>query len=364
MTPRPTTKNGKPCWTLDARAEGKGRLYAETRDGVLKKYRSLVLGLDDIEFTDQDRLAKQELGDRGTLLECVRYWLARKPASQQLDLETAADRWTNELKVAGVTPGYIASASTTLKHFRAHAGATTPLDAITPDHIRAFLASGAWSAAYRNTLRSRLASFFHWAVTAGACTEHPIANRQVRAIKEPKRTPRIFTVEECTVLLKTAREQIPHMIPFLVLGIFCGIRPDRAGEMGKLTAADIHLADRTIEVPASKGDCRRTIELSENAITWLRLVPTLTITTDRYWRRKLCEAAGVDWSADVMRHTFASYHIKHHQNPGATALMMGHERSLKMLYKHYVAPVTKQAAAQFWSLTPDPVVTIATGTHD
>lgn len=359
MTPKQTVKHGRTVWTIDARSQGCGRLFADSKDAVQRKLRERLAGIDHIEFTDQDRLAKQELGDRGTMLEAVRYFLARPQSAKKRTLSEAGAKWLLEIESARVTKAYRDTAEVVLNHLYTYVGADYPVNDVIAEHIKRFLGSNPnWKPGTRNTMRSRLSSFFYWCVADGCCAVHPIANRQVRAVKDRRdKPPAIFSVEQAHRLLDTAHVLLPQMIPYLVLGMFCGIRPDKGGEMGKLKAEDINLDEGYISVPASKSE-RRTVELSENARAWLRLAPTLDVVNSRRYRRKLCELAHVSWSPDVMRHTFASYHVKHHQHAGKTAEMMGHEQSLKMLFKHYVAPVTKDDAAAFWKIEPVTFLTV------
>jgi integrase len=60
------------------------------------------------------------------------------------------------------------------------------------------------------------------------------------------------------------------LLPFFVLGFFCGIRPD--GELEKLEWSSVHLVGKSeVEIPpsVSKTKRRRFVDLSENALAWL-----------------------------------------------------------------------------------------------
>ena len=64
--------------------------------------------------------------------------------------------------------------------------------------------------------------------------------------------------------------------------------------------------------------------------------------------RRLAE---VDWGHDIMRHTFASYHLARWCSPDQTAHELGH-RDTNMLYRHYRELVTQLDAREFWSIRP------------
>jgi hypothetical protein len=53
---------------------------------------------------------------------------------------------------------------------------------------------------------------------------------------------------------------------------------------------------------------------------------------------------------NVLRHTFGSYHYALHRNENLTAAEMGN--SPAMVFRHYRAVVTPEAAAKFWNVLP------------
>ena len=58
---------------------------------------------------------------------------------------------------------------------------------------------------------------------------------------------------------------------------------------------------------------------------------------------------------DVLRHSFASYHLRHHRNDlNLTAQELGHT-STKMLFQHYREAVKPDAAKAWWALMPEKV---------
>jgi integrase len=67
--------------------------------------------------------------------------------------------------------------------------------------------------------------------------------------------------------------------------------------------------------------------------------------------RSIRSLAGVEWKQDMTRHTFASYHLSHFENLARCVESMGH-RDSAMLWKHYKASVPKDAAAEYWKITP------------
>jgi hypothetical protein len=61
-------------------------------------------------------------------------------------------------------------------------------------------------------------------------------------------------------------------------------------------------------------------------------------------------------SMNILRHTFGSYHFAVYQNENLTAAEMGN--SPAMVFRHYGAVVTPEAAARFWNLLPSPTTNV------
>ncbi|MEY2598877.1 MAG: hypothetical protein RLZZ142_1136 [Verrucomicrobiota bacterium] len=73
----------------------------------------------------------------------------------------------------------------------------------------------------------------------------------------------------------------------------------------------------------------------------------------------LIKSAGVPWTHNALRHTFASMHYATHQNPAVLRVQMGHSEGEEVLHQHYRATkttsgevITKRMAEDFWTLTP------------
>jgi integrase len=166
-------------------------------------------------------------------------------------------------------------------------------------------------------------------------------------------------------MLEHALTEDLALLPFLVLGFFCGIRPD--GELQKLVWSDIHLADRTavIRSEVSKTRRRRFPELSENAAAWLEAyqrcggqtlgkVITYADSELRTHRKANQIAAGLDrWVHQGMRHTFCSNWLAHHKDINKLVLLSGHD-SVDTMWRHYFKGTTESDARAFWAIHPPP----------
>ncbi len=147
----------------------------------------------------------------------------------------------------------------------------------------------------------------------------------------------------------------------LVLGFFCGIRPE--GELSKLAWSDLRFdkdkAQVVIRPEVSKTHRRRFIDVSANAIEWLRLagikkdglvLPLADITLRRK-RRDMCKNLGIRWIQQGMRHSFCSYWLAIHEDADKLVLQSGHTDAQTM-WEHYHAGVTRESAQRFWSIVP------------
>ncbi len=58
------------------------------------------------------------------------------------------------------------------------------------------------------------------------------------------------------------------------------------------------------------------------------------------------------WPNDVLRHSFASYHLAQWKNAPALALQMGHIDN-RVIFSNYRKVVTVRDAATYWNLYPE-----------
>jgi integrase len=210
----------------------------------------------------------------------------------------------------------------------------------------------------RKSNLGRLSAMFDVCWRRGYIKENPCLKITPPKIEE--KPPAILHPDQAKELLKSCRKSSPKMLPWLALGMFCGIRPE---EIEKLTWGDVDLKDKhvKIEAAASKVRRRRIVPLNETAIAWLKLrkpgkADALICperTTLRRHRRALRDATGIEWVQDILRHTAASYLLQLHQDAPRVAHWLGHSpRTLETKYKNIVTPAD---CKKFWALTPDAV---------
>lgn len=350
MTPRKTIRNGKECWTVDLRSEGKGRIFAPTKGEVLERLRKVLAGWseDEIVFDASDRLAKHELGDSGTLLEAVRYFKAHRVGGVKKPFADAVTECVAEKKMMGLRKAYTSHLEHILKTFSTYVG-NVDCSAVGSQHVKNFLFRNDWTHGTRAGVRNRLSALFAWCVANNYLKDNPAKGAPLG--RAEKVVPQILTVEQVHRLLDTALVLDPVMVPYFTLGIFCGIRPE---ELARIRNSNCVRMERGIvDIPAevSKTRDRRIVDLPDNAKSWL-LVSRSSVRFARRRFRDVVKASQVEWSHDVMRHTFASYHLEFHGSADKTAMQMGHQGSTRMLFRHYKATVEKADAIAFWKIEP------------
>ena len=204
--------------------------------------------------------------------------------------------------------------------------------------------------------RTLLHSVFAFGERNGLCLFNPVAALPKPHIIEKEIVP--LPWEQIISLLKTSQQQEFHCcMAALGLMLCAGIRP---AELSRLSWKDIDLEARVIVLSAGHsktGGCRH-VTLYPVLAAWLRRVPLAlrkagTICPpnwNRLWR-DLRRAAGItEWQQDVLRHTFASYHLKRWHDLPRLQEEMGHS-SLQLLRTRYLSMrgITKRHAQLFWS---------------
>jgi integrase len=219
-------------------------------------------------------------------------------------------------------------------------------------------------AAARNAKMRRLRSVFNLAIKRGwmAPGTNPILRLDF-ADTHPQEV-QTYRPEEVQAMLASALETDIALLPFLVLGFFCGIRPE--GELLKLEWSDIHFGAHpqvVIRAEVSKTRRRRFVDLSENALAWIetyrqhggsssgKVVPFSLPILGRK-RRHNRKLAGVSRQIQQgMRHTYCSNWLALHKDVNALVLQSGHD-SVDTMWRNYHRGTPEAEAKQFWSIMP------------
>jgi integrase len=217
---------------------------------------------------------------------------------------------------------------------------------ITSQEVSDWLNGNGWAVETRRGYLSRLKTLFSFAVKRGYSASNPALG--VDRPSSELGPPQILSIDDCKVLLRTCRKEDEDLVPYCVLGLFAGIRPD---EIKRLTKEQIRDGWVRIEASKAKTRKRRLVELLPPADEWLALTKgefRIPKNFAKRWR-KVRDASGVKWSHDVMRHSFCSYALPIY-GAAKVSLMAGNSEDI--LFRHYRELVPKSEAERFWKLTP------------
>ena len=201
------------------------------------------------------------------------------------------------------------------------------------------------SASSRQTWLNRISTLFAFAVRRDLLQMNPC--RKIERITIDHRPPSILAPAQVDLLLQI----VPTICrPYLVLGLFAGIRPE---ELMKLAWSEIDLATKTVRVNQAKTRRRRIVPLEPRAAALLAACPlqrgpvSPSNVTVRRFKRLARHALKLEaWPKDVLRHTAASYLLALHKDVGRVAMMLGN--SPNILMTHYHEPVNAADCAAFW----------------
>lgn len=212
----------------------------------------------------------------------------------------------------------------------------------------------------RRKARSVLHSFFAYCTRHGWCRSNPISATDFPMPKEREIRP--LDLGEISAIFRAARTlNLPECLPAIALMLFAGIRPR---EVERLCWGDIDWEEKVISIlpTHSKTGGSRHVNILPVLGKILRerrrdfSEPICPPNWRRKWKR-IRRAAGwrfpeKPWQQDVLRHTFASYHLKFFKNLSQLQCEMGHA-SLRLLRTRYLSMrgVTRAAAERFWAGT-------------
>lgn len=208
-----------------------------------------------------------------------------------------------------------------------------------------------------NNLRTSIVALWRFARREGALLAEPCGAELV----EPRRVRlkvATYTPDELRLILAAVP---PQWLPVIVLGAFCGLRPQelrpepRSGKPG-LVWGNILWSKGKIDVPAAvaKTGRRRFAPLTDAAIAFLwarqgepasaRIAPQETPRFGQWG------AVVGGWRKDALRHSFASYRLALTNDMAALALELGNSPSV--IFDHYLDLQHEEEAIEWFGLRP------------
>lgn len=181
-------------------------------------------------------------------------------------------------------------------------------------------------------------SIFAYGFRQGWCEINPVDGIESPPVREER--IEALTARQIGAMVKACgAKDLLIMEPAFRLMLWCGIRP---GEVRRLRWRDIDSKEGVVYVEswASKTGGARAVPLRGGAqCLCRRRRPDNELIAPRNWIRlwaKLRRRAGMrKWQRDALRHTFASFHLKHFHNLPQLQEEMGH-RDCALLRTRYL----------------------------
>lgn len=224
----------------------------------------------------------------------------------------------------------------------------------------------------RNEARGNLVAFWNWCVWDGIHPKEVTAAEKLPRVELGICERRVLTPAELLAVAGAVREE---WRPWLVLGAFCGLRPEEiAPVLGRLKTRknkrglrceEIDFKWKVIRLPAevSKVGAPRLVPLCEAALAWLAWAGMedgqtgpvcLTNPTEEGETARLGKVVfKTGWPQDALRHSYGSFRNAILRNLPQVAEEMG--TSETMLRRHYHNPKTLEEGEEWFALRPEMV---------
>jgi integrase len=228
---------------------------------------------------------------------------------------------------------------------------------MTREDLKAWRRSQGWSPATQNKAMGHVRGLFKWAIAEKHAGLDPCEGLEEVTVSPAE--VEVLSLRSCEALLMTGLK-VPRFMPFLVLGLFRGMR---RSELERLRWEEINLESGSVIASAAKVKTRRrrVMELTPQMRAWISaagwtedkmqtgpVAPSnLKVLWPKFWKQ-----AGLSrWPHNGLRHTFASMHYAMHQDEAALQAILG-QRSADVLHTNYRALKTRSEAERFFALMP------------
>jgi integrase len=289
---------------------------------------------------------------RDEIIEAAKMYAARRDAN--LPEYTVADAVANYVDAKnheGISPHYRRDIRQILTSGLAGAFRCR-LTSVTSDNLRAYLNAKKGGPLWKDNHRRVIVAFFNFAKANGWLPKNEsTAADALKPYHAPDRDVEIFAPREVARLLEHADSDF---VPWIALIAFGGVRSE---ELRKGLGWDaIDFTKGTLIVPGriAKTKRKRKLDIPDNLRAWLapfrgRKGPIFRIKSAGRIE-KACEASGIKWKRNALRHSFGSYRMEQVKNAGQVALEMGN--SPAVVLKHYHEIVDASDAKAYWSISP------------
>ena len=173
----------------------------------------------------------------------------------------------------------------------------------------------------------------------------------------------ILLPEEVVVLLTESKDD--ELLAYHAIGVFAGLRSSEIRRLQWGRNVDLVTGFIKLDASITKTGQRRLVPILPNLRAYLEPIAkpfsTMVVTSlldDRAQAAR--KRAGIEWTENIMRHSFVSYRLADTQNAAQVAEEAGH--SVTILRKHYRELVTPEDAKRYFAICreePGKIVSIA-----
>lgn len=345
------------------------------------------------DLSQRDRLDAKEglalLSNRCTVAEACRFWVKYHPDNGAVTYSQLLDRYRAHQVAQKVRPATLTGLARLVKAGRTFGNRAVA--SIMSDELAAWLDGHAFSSVNRNNYRRSLVALFNYGVRENVVSVNPLL--RVPVIRVEASPIAFWTADQVALLLHTAEELKPEIVPMLAILAFAGLRP---AEAEGLRWESINLKEEVIRVEGatSKTRARRVVPIPKNLADWLVRYRAasgplaLKPQTIRYWRSRIVAAtlvpdwrervskrenmkgkdmaeAGLSWAkiikdakkvraelwpSDILRHSYATNWLPVFHDENQLAANMGN--SPGVIHRHYRGLLSEAEAKPYWSILP------------
>ena len=204
----------------------------------------------------------------------------------------------------------------------------------------------------RKNAREAIVSLFHFARRRGYLPKGQTTEADdVETVRDHDREIAVLKPTQLSNLLRKASPV--HQL-FFALGAFAGIR---SAELLRLDWSEVNFEKGHIEVKARKAKTatRRLVPIQPNLMQWL--APYRGRTGKLFRSRRTVDAAiafakgqGIEWSSNILRHSYATYRLSIMPDAAHVALEMGN--SPQKLFTNYRELDRENHAPAWFAISP------------
>ena len=359
-------------WYVEGRARCRFFETETDRNRFVREFQREIgtHGADAFRF-DKERMRRWKAADRIVPgvdpVALAEFWARHHGVGPLRTVAGGIEAYLREMERAGRDPDYRKHARQALERFTAIFGERR-INSVTGAEVSDFLHALPFQPITKRHYRTYLVTAYKWFIRQRWAIDNPAAAVAAPKIHLPE--PGILTVEETERLFRENERRDPGICGLLALGAFAGMR---SSAIVRLSREEIDLDNRAIHTPASKtkkGRRQFIEDLPDNLWPWLERTPAAAFTmTPRQYASRREEAlvrAGLFLSKEqaakrgaapkappknCLRHSFVSYHVALHRDPGRTALIISH-KDQAILWEHYLGVATMADAGRYFDISP------------